>query len=255
MPQVARNYDKYFIICTYIQALRSNRNYMACRGASSMANTVRKRKVKARNYISSALVSFSCVYVRFASPKTHPSQRINFGPCCLAALAVAAAAVCTWVSKCVSARGLLFKRAYKPIYKHLHNGLAEKKLQNRSHSYISLTSLHTIVLYALHSQWSANVCMLADLSTPYLDEEKRNVGTRSEKKWVPKGMCNSFSFRRLVRSNFFSLFLSFSVSLHFYRIHSKLNACCGGNRFQRRRSKNTHIHIHTYQDGQAKRIR
>lgn len=126
-------------------------------------------------------------------------------------------------------------------------------------SCISLTSLHTIVLYALHSQWSANVCMWADLSTPYLDGKKRNAGTRSEKKREPKGMCNSFSFRRFVRSNFFSLFLSFSVSLHFYRIHSKLNACCGGNRFQRRRRRknetNTHTHIHTYQDGQAKRIR
>lgn len=160
MPQVARNYDKYFIIiCTYIQALRSNRNCMACRRASSMANTVRKRKVKARNYISSALVSFSCVYVRFASPKTHPSQRINFGPCCCCCC-------CTWVNKCASA--ILFKGAYKPIYKHFHNGLAGKKLQNRSHSYISPTSLHTIVLYALHSQWSANVYACEPISLHHI---------------------------------------------------------------------------------------
>lgn len=111
------NYDKYFIICTYtnIPIVSSYRSQSAQneqkhrkwngkkgrkrkkvrtrereirRDRERAKQTMFKRKVKARNHISFALVSFSCVYVRFASPRPSLRQRINCWPCCACARVV-----------------------------------------------------------------------------------------------------------------------------------------------------------------------
>lgn len=97
--------------------------------------TMLKRKVKARNHISFALVSFSCVYVRFALPKTHPSWANKFRPLWLYQLN----------ARCEQQRS----GAHKPIYKHFHNGFGTKS-QLVTIRTSDIIALHCIGLFCMH---------------------------------------------------------------------------------------------------------
>lgn len=137
-----------------------------------------KRKVKASNHISFALVSFSCVYVRFASPRPSLRQRINFGlyvGACISHSSVYIFCVlCVYLWMCgvlaCSSRVEIEKekiRAYKPIYKHFHNGFwfthnthkyivymkreEKEKANSRKYSYIWH---HCMQLFCMHSHSS-----------------------------------------------------------------------------------------------------
>lgn len=139
---------------------------------------MRKRKVKAWNHISCALVSFSCVYVRFAVPKTHPSRAYKFS-----ALVLARAQCLRWGEK--------RNGTYKPIYKHFHNGLAQKVNPD---PFVHLTSLHRIVLRALDFE-GLRECMFMCCASKY--DMRKFFGTKTTTK---KSMeCEPlFSFRRFV---------------------------------------------------------
>lgn len=136
---------------------------------------------------------------------------------------------------CVHVLGLC-KETYKPIYKHFHNGVWQRKSCKIATIRTSLTSLHTIVvLYALHSidrhvhvSWSPSTCEQTRTHTNAMWNKK---GKRIE----PKGMCNSFFFRRFVRLTFSVYFYHFRLVYTFTAFAA--NFLCWGNRFKYKRNR------------------
>lgn len=112
---------------------------------------MRKRKVKAWNHISCALVSFSCVYVRFAVPKTHPSWAYKFSALVLAR------AQCLWWNEI----GMVHISQSTNIFT-----MVWYKKSTQTHSYIWH---HCIGLFCGHSiseDWE-NACMCMCCASKY----------------------------------------------------------------------------------------
>lgn len=148
--------------------------------------TMLKRKVKARNHISFALVSFSSCYVHFCFAQDPTDSAIYiFG-----------------LHLCERIWSVCAMQLLEHISQYTNIFTMVLACEEPSHSpFVHLTS--NIIAYncfvdALHSNGSQHTCCRCI-----------HFGPSNSMATIPKRMCSSFSFRRFRSFNFFRLFLSF----------------------------------------------
>lgn len=108
-------------------------------------------------------------------------------------------------------------RAHKPIYKHFHNGFWHTNTHTHTKKVLVMSWHHCIQLFCMHSIPTIFMCRHTQIHIHIFCEPEKKWNERNSKE------CTAhFLFVAFVRLTFSRLFLSFSVSLHFYRILQQL---------------------------------